>query len=374
MAGAAASARRGAELSGIVELPRRIAALDGAARARAERLLDIDVITSHTDPPASMTEWLTRTFGSVDAVREQRLVRVTNRATLESTVLAALRARRPIESNGDGPAGDLRGEIEASAGDPFCHPEQETPADTFGRVRGRRMLSGANAAQADAHHAVLVFDDHDPLAFDADLVDDLFATGREWAERARADDPAATHYLLMWNCLWRAGGSIIHGHAQALLGRGRPHARIDRFRRDAAAYSAATGADLVADLAALHRDLDLAVDAGGGVTILAHLVPVKEHEVLVVGRPGMDERDPAFARAVGRALETLRDGVGVRSFNLALWRAPLDAVGDPFPPIVRIVDRGDPAIRPSDIGAMELYGSPIVAGDPYELVAALRAG
>lgn len=374
MAGAAASARRGAGLSGIVELPRRIAALDGAARARAERLLDIDVITSHTDPPASMTEWLTRTFGSLDAVREQRLVRVTNRATLESTVLAALRARRPIESNGDGPAGDLRGEIEASAGDPFCHPEQETPADTFGRVRGRRMLSGANAAQADAHHAVLVFDDHDPLAFDADLVDDLFATGREWAERARADDPAATHYLLMWNCLWRAGGSIIHGHAQALLGRGRPHARIDRFRRDAAAYSAATGADLVADLAALHRDLDLAVDAGGGVTILAHLVPVKEHEVLVVGRPGMDERDPAFARAVGRALETLRDGVGVRSFNLALWRAPLDAVGDPFPPIVRIVDRGDPAIRPSDIGAMELYGSPIVAGDPYELVAALRAG
>jgi hypothetical protein len=345
VAGAAASARRGAGLSGIVELPRRIAALDGAARARAERLLDIDVITSHTDPPASMTEWLTRTFGSLDAVREQRLVRVTNRATLESTVLAALRARRPIESNGDGPAGDLRGEIEASAGDPFCHPEQETPADTFGRVRGRRMLSGANAAQADAHHAVLVFDDHDPLAFDADLVDDLFATGREWAERARADDPAATHYLLMWNCLWRAGGSIIHGHAQALLGRGRPHARIDRFRRDAAAYSAATGADLVADLAALHRDLDLAVDAGGGVTILAHLVPVKEHEVLVVGRPGMDERDPAFARAVGRALETLRDGVGVRSFNLALWRAPLDAVG-----------------------------SPIVAGDPYELVAALRAG
>jgi hypothetical protein len=373
VAGAPASARRGAGLSGLVELPRRIAELDGDARSRAERLLDIDVITSHTDPPPSMTEWLTRTFGSVDAVREQRLVRVTNRATLESTVFAALRARRPIESNGDGPAGDLRAEIEASVGDPFCHPEEETPADTFGRVRGRRMLTGANAAQADSHHAVLVFDDHDPLAFDADLVDDLLATGRAWAERARADDPAATHYLLMWNCLWRAGGSIIHGHAQALLGRGRPHARLDRFRRDAAAYAATTGADLVADLVALHRDLDLAVDAGDGVTILAHLVPVKEHEVLVIGRPGMDERDPAFARGVGRALETLRDDVGVRSFNLALWRPPLAAVDDPFPPIVRIVDRGDPAIRPSDIGAMELYGSPIVASDPYELVAALRA-
>ena len=320
-----------------------------------------------------MADWLTRTFGSTDAVREQRLVRVTNLATLESTVFAALRARRPIESNGNGPSTSLRREIEATAGDPFCHPEAETPADPFGRVRGRRMVSGANAAQADAHHAVLVFDEHDPLAFDADLVGELFATGREWAERARATEPAAVQYLLIWNCLWRAGGSIVHGHAQAILGRARPHARLDRFRHDAAAYAAATGSDLVLDLVALHRDLGLAVEGGGGVTILAHVVPAKEHEVVVIGQPGMDERDPAFGLAVGRALEALRDRVGVRSFNLALWRAPLDATDDPFPPIARIVDRGDPASRPSDIGAMELYGSPIVGSDPYDLVAALPA-
>ena len=235
------------------------------------------------------------------------------------------------------------------------------------------MLTGANAAQADAHHAVIVFDEHDPLAFDADLVDDLLVTGREWAELARGVDPAAVHYLLIWNCLWRAGGSIIHGHAQAIVGRVRPHARLDRFRHDAATYAAAIGADLVADLVALHRDLDLAVDADGGVTLLAHVVPTKEHEAVVIGRPGMDERDPAFARAVGRTLEALRDRVGVRSFNLAVWRPPLDAVDDPLPPIARIVDRGDPATRPSDIGAMELYGSPIVGSDPYDLVAALRA-
>jgi hypothetical protein len=66
----------------------------------------------------------------------------------------------------------------------------------------------------------------------------------------------------------------------------------------------------------------------------------------------------------------------VRSFNLALWRRPLvggDAVTawDGFPPIVRIVDRGDPFSRPSDIGAMELYGTPIVASDPYDVIAAL---
>jgi hypothetical protein len=239
------------------------------------------------------------------------------------------------------------------------------------------MLTGANAGLADAHHAVLVFDDHDPLAFDAGLVTDLFATGRAWAARARATDAAAANYLLIWNCLWRAGGSIIHGHAQALLGSGLHHARLERFRRDADAYHALHGADLASDLVSLHRALGLAIDVDG-MPILAHLTPIKERELLVVARPGTDERDPAFAAAVWRALTTVRDRLAVRSFNLALWRPPLTDDGttpfgwERFPTIVRIVDRGDPFSRPSDIGAMELYGTPIVGSDPYEVMAALR--
>jgi hypothetical protein len=94
---------------------------------------------------------------------------------------------------------------------------------------------------------------------------------------------------------------------------------------------------------------------------------------MVVGRAGMDERDPDFAHAVGRALVALRDRSGVRSFNLGLWRPALDDADDPMPPIARIVDRGDPAMRPSDIGAMELYGTPIVGSDPYDVVEDLRA-
>jgi hypothetical protein len=366
-------ARRPPTLTGILHLPDRIAALRGEARERADRWLEVEAIESHTDPPAALHDWLTTTFGSVEAVRSQRLVRVTNRATLESTIFAALRSRRPIDEDDGARTATLRAEIDATRGDPFCHPEDATPANAFGRVRGRRVLSGANAAQADAHHAVLVFDEHDPLAFDEDLVADLLDTGRRWAERARAADPSAVHYLLIWNCLWRAGGSIIHGHAQAFLGRQRPPARLGRFRRDAAAYRAATGADLVSDLMATHRDLGLTAQPAGPSTIVAHLVPTKEREVLVVGEPGMDERHPSFASSLGRALVGLRDRTGVRSFNVVLWRPALDAAADDAPPIARIVDRGDPASRPSDIGAMELYGSPIVGSDPYELIEDLRA-
>jgi hypothetical protein len=369
MAGAAAKARLGARLKGLLGLPSRIAGLEREARARAERLLDVRVVTGRTSPPHELEGWLAQQFGSADAVREQRVVKVTNLATLEATLFAPLRARRPV----DGARGrrSLADEIAATEDDPFCSPETGTPAEPFGRVRGAHMVSGANAAMADEHHAVLVFDTHDPLAFDASLVADLFSTGREWADRARAADGEAANYMLIWNCLWRAGGSIIHGHAQALLGSGLHYAHLERFHRAAVAYRGAHDRDLVADLAELHRDLDLGVESSG-VTTVAHLTPIKERELMVIGRPGMDERDPAFTDAVARALIAYRDRIGVASFNLALWQAPLDGRWPEFGPMVRLVDRGDPFSRPSDIGAMELYGTPIVGSDPYEVMAQLR--
>jgi hypothetical protein len=348
-----------------------VAGLAPPARARLDRLFDIRSSVGHTDPPAAMTGWLERTFGSVDAVRDQRMVKITNLATLEATLFAPLRSRRPVA----GPSGgeDPLSRIAATEGDPFCDPETGTPADAFGRIRGRHVITGANAALADAHHAVLVFDRHDPLAFDADLVADVLATGRAWAERVHAGDPGARNYLLIWNCLWRAGGSIVHGHAQALLGAGLHYASLERWRRDAGEYAAIHGASLLDDLIGVHRDLGLALGEEGGVWTLAHLTPVKEREVIVAAPAGTDERDPGFTGAVARALIGLRDRMGVRAFNLALWCRPLaDERGwEHMGPMVRIVDRGDPASRASDIGAMELYGTAVVGSDPWDVAAAL---
>jgi hypothetical protein len=371
MGGPAGSHHLGARLTSLLELPDRLDALTGEARARADRLFDVRLVTGHTAPPPELEPWLASTFGSVDAVRDQVIVKVTNRATLEATLFAPLRSRRPID--GPSAAHDVAAEIAATVGDPFCDPETGTPAERGGRVRGARVITGANAALADAHHAVIVFDTHDPLGFDAGLVADVVHTARRWADRSHAEDPAAVNYMLVWNCLWRAGGSIIHGHAQALVGAGPHYARLERQRRDAAAYGAAHGTDLVKELVAVHRSLGLAIDMAADVTLLASLTPVKERELLLVGTAGMEETDPAFVDALARTLVAYRD-LGVRSFNLAVWRPPLgDGTGwEAIPPMARLVDRGDLAQRPSDIGAMELYGSPIVGSDPYELIDALR--
>lgn len=354
------------------EISRRMAALPPSQRERADRLLDVRIVHGRTDPPPELEPWLEKTFGSVGTVREQIIVKVTNRVTLDAAIFSPLRARRPID--GETRARDLAAEIAATEADPFCHPTTGTPADTFGRVRGTRVVTGANAALADAHHAVIVFDEHDPLGFDAELVTDILTTGRAWAERARADDPASVNYLLIWNCLWRAGGSIVHGHAQALLGSGAHYEPVERLRRDTAAYAHGCGGDLVEELVAVHRSLGLTIEMADGVTLMANLTPRKERELVLIGSAGIDETDPRFADALGRTVVAYRDRIGVQSFNLALWRPPLVRSEDwaRIPPMVHLVDRGDPFSRPSDIGAMELYGTPIVGTDPFALVDALR--
>lgn len=354
-------------------MPARLEGLTGAARDRADRLFDVRLVHGTTVPPPEMEPWLVGAFGSVEAVRQQTVVKVTNRVTLDATLFAPLRSRRPLDGRAAGT--DLAAEVAATDDDPFCHPETGTPGEPIGRVRGIHVSTGANAALADAHHAVLVLDRHDPLGFDVETVVDVLRVGRAWAERTHRTDPAAVNYLLIWNCLWRAGSSIIHGHAQALLGSGPHYAAVERLRRDAAAYAATqAGTDLVEELVAVHRSLGLAIEVGRDVTLLGHLTPVKERELLLVGTAGMEETDPIFADALGRTLVAYRDRIGVRSFNLALWRPPLaNAAGwEAIPPIVRLVDRGDPFVRPSDIGAMELYGTPIVGSDPFELIEALR--
>jgi len=355
----------------ITELPESVAALAPAPRMRVERLFEIVRSVGSTDPPAAMDAWLEAHFGSVEAVRSQTIVRVVNRWTLEGTLYSGLRAQRPMEVAGDDGAED-----DAGGSDPFCDPEGQTPAASWGRIRGAHAVTGANAAKYDAHHAIIVFDRHDPLAFDRASILDLFAVGRAWAERARGEDPEANAYVLTWNCGWRAGASIRHGHAQALLGRGH-YPRVERLRRVAADYRAANGTPYLSDLVAAHRDLGLAIDREG-VSLIASLTPVKERELLVVGPPGMDERDEAFAGLVADALVAYRDRVGVRSFNLALHVPPLAPSEDPdawadIGPVVHVVDRGNPGVRSSDIGSMELFAASVVSADPFVLAGQLRA-
>lgn len=356
---------------GILKLPALIEELPPKDHDLARRIFDVDATTGRLDAPDEMRPFIERSFGSVEAVREQRIVRTTNRVTLEGTLFNELRSSRPLDTGVDL---DLEAEVRATEGDPFCRPEEGTPADTFGRVRGEHSVTASNVAKYDGFHGVIVFDEHSPLDLTPERVSDYILVGLRWFEKAREEDPEARYPFLMWNCLWRAGGSIIHGHAQATATRHRHYPKVERLRRDARAYREEHGSGYFADLYRVHDALGLSLPAPEGIRAFASLTPVKEKELVILGDSPGDEQ---LHRAVGEALQSYTRDLGVRAFNAAFYLPPAAGTSEDwsgFPTVVYLVDRGDPANRTSDMGAMELYAASVVASDPFRVAEAMQEG
>lgn len=351
----------------IDRLPELASSLNPGARAAFERIYRVSRAVGRVVPPPSMHRWIIDHFGSLEAVESQTIVKVVNRVTMESGLFNPLRASRPVEAR---LSGELLQAIEQSAGDPFCNPLDGTPEDVFGRVRGRFSVTASNIAKYDAFHGLVIFDRHNPLEITEERVRDYLETGYRWAQEALRADPEARYYFFMWNALWKSGASIVHGHAQVACTRGMHYARVEALRREALAYRNEHGADYFSDLILVHRALGLALDHHGA-TLLAHLTPTREKELLIFA-PGLGDPLPG---AIYRALDALMHRLGVSSFNLAIYLPPLDETPEDwsgFPHLVRIVDRGDPMSRTNDVGAMELFASPVITSDPFQVIEALR--
>jgi galactose-1-phosphate uridylyltransferase len=345
-----------------------VAALPAEDQARFERIFHLNISTGHVVPPEAMQTWIERQFGSVDSVRHQRIVKVTNRLTLEGALFNELRASQPIEA----PRGsdDVEEMIHDSIGGPFCTPTNGTPADTFGRIWGQHAVTAANVAKYDGWHGVIIFHEHHPLRFTAGQVADYVDTAQQWAQAAHQADPEACYPFFLWNCLWRSGASILHGHAQMTLTRGMHYARVENWRQASLRYQTAHGTDYFDDLLAVYRDLGLAA-RHGTATVFPTLTPFKEKETHIIS-PFLDQD---LKETLFLTLRIFVEQLAVRSFNLVLYQPPLSPVEEDwkgFPYIFRLIDRGDPGNNRSDIGAMEMYAQSVVTTDPYSVASALR--
>jgi hypothetical protein len=153
--------------------------------------------------------------------------------------------------------------------------------------------------------------------------------------------------------------------------RGAHYPKIEALRRQALAYDTIYARDYFDDLWLVHEALGLGVEIDGA-RVIASITPIKEREVVVLGRPGMNEA--SLADALARVIAAYRS-VGVLAYNMALYLPPLAPDGEDwrrFPPTARLVDRGDPGNKTSDIGAMELYAASVIATDPFRTVDALH--
>jgi hypothetical protein len=402
----------------ITALPERIAALPAPERTACERLFFVERAHGRAVIPPEMEAWVRRSFGSQDAVREQTIVRVVNRLTLESALLNPLRALRPS----GGVASDEQLEqwiaSELAGHDSFADPLRETTADPFGRIVGRYSVSASNVAKYDGWHGLVVFGEPHPLRFGREHLADYLDVALRWVQAAHAHDPGAIYPVITWNCLPKSGATIVHGHMQVSLARGMHYARPELWRRAAERYAAETGGDYFADLFAAHRALGLALCDEPGLRAFVHLTPLRNREVVLfadlaegrqeTGDPRPETRDPRpetrdprsgllssvsrllspvsyllspvslaekLAAALYPILRALIDGQGVRALNLALALPPLAPTAERwegFPALARVADRGAALTTRNDWGAMELYASGSVTADPFEVAALLK--
>jgi galactose-1-phosphate uridylyltransferase len=237
-------------------------------------------------------------------------------------------------------------------------------------VESGHGVTAANVSRYDSLNSLVIFSERDPLAFTPESLQAHFSLALEWFKKAHAWDAAASYPYVLWNCLWRAGGSVAHGHLQVTLARNTHYARIERLRADAGRYLSENGASYFDDLFSVHRALGCGLTVGDS-RVLAHLTPVREKEVVVLAQ----RLDAASLRVLHDVLAAFRDRMGVRSFNVGIALPPMAPVEEPwddFPVMMRIVDRGDLGNRTSDVGGMELFAESVVASDPFAVAAELR--
>ena len=355
----------------IADIDTLVEELPAKTRKLFHRIFSVNVTSGSLKVPQTMLPWIERQFGSISAVSNQKIIKITNLITYEGAMFNPLRSKRPRQFEDR-----LRVEarvLDRAKSDPLSSPLKDTPEDPFGRIYGKYSVTASNIAKYEGLHGIVIFNDYNPLNFTKAKVLDYLDTGWQWAQKAHQFDPSARYFFFLWNSLKKAGASLAHGHAQVVLGRDSHYAKIEALRRAALRYRADFGSDYFDDLYQVHSDLGLSLERNG-TKILVYLTPIKEKEIMLLSKSLND----SFKENVYEVLAFFRDIQHVTAFNVGIASPPLNSVDavsegwDGFPIVTRMVDRGYPWEGSSDFGTMELYASSIISSDPFQLARELK--
>jgi hypothetical protein len=370
-------------MSSIIDLENTIKLLRPADRELFHNILDIHTSEGHLSVPQTFENKAVSYFVRKDPdgnrtesdqdvlnrLRNQKVVRTFNKLSGEGALFNWLRAFPPGSKLPEINSNRLNSHIEASKSDcDFCQPNSLTAEDSFGRISGKHCTIAANIAKYDAWHSIICFHKHNPLDFTQEELSDYLETGFRWFEKVHQENPDFRFPFLMWNCLEKAGASLIHGHAQILMSRDTHYAKTEHIRQVAENYREKFNRDYFNDLFQAHHLVNLAF-SDQDTTIIANLTPIKEKEVIIVSRQSPAENESA-KRAIYRTLRCFIDELGVTSFNLSISIPPPGEKS--IPHVIRLVDRGNVFKTTADIGCMELYASSVIASDPYMVINKLR--
>jgi hypothetical protein len=313
----------------------------------------------------------------VSFLENQTIFLTHNKYTAEESMFNEVRRYRPGYAERVSPENEAKlvEMNEANKGSVTCDfcSVVRTATDTFGRIESTHCYAASNVAKYAQWHGLIVPRTHNPLTFDAAALQDYIATSLKWFKRVHELDPSARFPHIMWDATRKASASQIHQHLQLVLSHDRYLSRTEQMRRAAHEFQLDHGGrNYWEHFVQVHAALGLTVEVGGAATIVSHVCPIKERELIVVAE---DPADPAFGQAIATALDAMKE-VGVRAFSAAVVFPELNDAGVSvprwLPSIARIVDRGSPLDARSDVGAQEFYGSNNVGADPFSIMSELR--
>lgn len=359
----------------IIELPSIIAGLKEDEKELFNRFFMVEKSIGHLRLADKMKPWARKAFGSVENVENQVIIKILNKHTFEMALFNELRAKRPIDVKSD--EDSIKIINENAIDDHFCKPELWTPSDSFGRIKSKRCLTASNVAKYDQLHGLVIFKKHNPLDFSEKELQDYFRTAMKWFDKAFRTNRNAVYPFLLWNCLWKAGASIIHGHMQLVLGEGVHYAEAELYNKLRKEYSVKYNSNYFLDFYKAHEIIGLGSKARN-MLVFTSLTPKKDKEVTIIS----EKLDKKCVKIIYQVSNCLVKELGVDSFNLGVILPPLgkDEKGDGwraswkgFPVIARIVSRGSLSNKTSDIGGMEMFAnSRVIETDPYKVFEKIR--
>eukprot|EP01135_Chromosphaera_perkinsii_P010535 Nk52_evm45s2152 gene=Nk52_evmTU45s2152 len=336
---------------------------------------------------------------AVKRALEQTVLRIINKWTLEQTVYNELRGKRPINSAAptrrvsnnnikNSSSGESKNNVHPDCD--FCRPHLFTAVEPWGRIERSTLVSASNVAKCSGAHGMFVFKEHDPISYVRDtplLICDIVQASREWFNGAHRHYGSACYPMLTWNCLGRAGASQHHGHCQLFLAEDVPFGQHLVYADAALRYQQEHQSDYFSDVTKLHSAVGLSVDVGESV-VLGTLTSKAGKEVVVManldllgeGNSASDSAWNDFAKAIYLCLNTFLGRLGVTAFNVGVYFPQIgvskeqEEIGFPktFPVYARIVDRGDPQCKTTDMCGTEIFAQHCSPDNPVDIINSIR--
>jgi len=267
---------------------------------------------------------------------------------------------------------DLSEAIERTAvGCFFCPENIEGRTPKFppkicpdGRIRRGESLVFPNLFPFAEYHAVGTLTQRHFLDLDeftpGMLMDNIVAS-MEYISLVYQDDEKAKYPMWIWNHLPPSAASIIHPHVQVVVDRA-PTPELEKLLERSEEYFRRHGRNYWRDLIEEEKEIgERYIGDNDSLAVIASYAPRGNREVQMIFKgvgnlADLDERQTRdFATAITKILHCYKK-MGVNSFNLITYSAPVRENPDYFRLSARIISR--PIFQPfytSDSGFMERF-------------------